>query len=254
MRFLRVEKSGMFGALTEDKVGEIPSYAILSHTWGADQDEVTLKDLAIVPRMDKSGYRKLEFCAEQAAKDDLQYIWIDTCCIDKTNNTELHEAINSMFHWYQRSVRCYVFLSDVLFDGEDPQAHMEMWESQFRRSRWFTRGWTLQELLAPASVEFFSASGVKLGDKKSLGRHLQEITGIPSEALHGTALSKFPIHERFSWMAIRQTKREEDMVSALYCGPLCHCLFGIASAIICGLGLTSPRHILCSAFLMCIFP
>ena len=212
MRLLRVDKNGDFSTLTEDKVGDIPVYAILSHTWGADQDEVTFRDMNTNLRTDKVGYKKLEFCAKQAAKDELQFIWVDTCCIDKANNTELSEAINSMFRWYQRSKRCYVFLPDVQVEGDNPATCTAVWLPQFRKSRWFTRGWTLQELLAPSSVEFFCADGKKLGDKTSLDRELSEITGISIQALQGKPLSKFTVSERFSWTESRQTKREEDMV------------------------------------------
>jgi hypothetical protein len=212
MRLLRVDKDGAYTTLTEDKVGDIPPYAILSHTWGQDQDEVTYRDLNIALRSDKAGYRKVEFCAKQAAKDGLHFVWIDTCCIDKTNSTELNEAINSMFRWYQKAKRAYVFLSDVHTEDENVVNSKDRWLPQFRNSRWFTRGWTLQELLAPPSVEFFCSSGKRLGDKRSLERELSDITGISIQALQGTALSKFTVAERFSWAERRNTKREEDMV------------------------------------------
>lgn len=215
MRLLKVDKNGEFSTLTDDKVGDIPSYAILSHTWGEDHEEVNFKELTIGPRADKAGYRKLKFCAGQAARDELQFIWVDTCCIDKSNNTELSEAINSMFRWYQSAVRCYVYLPDVQTDDGDPNNSKQLWEPQFRKSRWFTRGWTLQELLAPRSVEFFSASGNKLGDKRSLERQIHEITGISVQALRGTALSEFAVSERMSWAESRQTKREEDKAYSL---------------------------------------
>ncbi|KAF7507209.1 hypothetical protein GJ744_010891 [Endocarpon pusillum] len=215
MRLLKVDKNGEFSTLTDDRVGDIPSYAILSHTWGEDFEEISFKDLKIGPRSDTAGYRKLKFCAQQAARDELRYIWVDTCCIDRSNNTELSEAINSMFRWYQRAVRCYVYLPDVHTDGGDSNNSMQLWEPQFRKSRWFTRGWTLQELLAPSSVEFFDASGHKLGDKRGLERQLHEITGISVQALRGTALSKFPVSERLSWAETRQTKREEDKAYSL---------------------------------------
>jgi hypothetical protein len=215
MRLLKVDQNGEFSTLTDDKVSDIPPYAILSHTWGEDHEEVNFKDLTIGPRTDKAGYRKLKFCAEQAARDELRFIWVDTCCIDKSNNTELSEAINSMFRWYQRAVRCYVYLPDVQTDDSDPNNSIQLWEPQFRKSRWFTRGWTLQELLAPPSVEFFGRSGNKLGDKRSLERQLHEITGISVQALRGTALSKFAVSERLAWAETRQTKREEDKAYSL---------------------------------------
>lgn len=96
----------------KDLVDKIP-HAILSHTWGADNEEVTYKDMAESTGKKKIGYRKIQFCGEQAARDGLQYVWVDTCCIDKTNSTELSEAINSTFKWYQDDVICFVYLSDI---------------------------------------------------------------------------------------------------------------------------------------------
>ena len=92
-------------SLTEDLINEdmIPRYAILSHMWGADTEEVSFKDMMDGTGMRKPGYDKIRFCEEQARCDDLQYFWIDTCCIDKSNSTKLQEAINSMFHWYRNA-------------------------------------------------------------------------------------------------------------------------------------------------------
>lgn len=144
----------------EEFVGNtIPPYAILSHTWGADTDEVTFSDLMNHKGEDKPGYNKIRFCAKQVIQDNLDYFWIDTCCIDKTSSVELSEAINSMFKWYQNAAKCYVFLSDVSRNGFNSK-HVS-----FQDSRWFTRGWTLQELLTPQSVDFFSFEGDPIGDK-----------------------------------------------------------------------------------------
>ncbi|KAA8617476.1 HET domain containing protein [Pyrenophora tritici-repentis] len=121
---------------------EIPPYAILSHTWG-EQEVVfdDLKSLASVKDIDAkrgAGWNKIRFCAQQAERDGLKHFWVDTCCIDKANNTELSKAINSMFRWYQNAKKCYVFLSDVASDTLEVDG-----ESAFRQSRWFNRGWTL---------------------------------------------------------------------------------------------------------------
>src|SRR5882757_1663526 len=156
MRLLELQSNYNF-SLTKDLIGDIPPYAILSHTWGNDDEEVTFKDLTEGSGKTKRGYNKVLFCARQASNDGLQYIWIDTCCIDKSNNAELSEAIISMFRWYHKATKCYVYLTDVLITGPDPTVHL--WAADLRKSRWFTRGWTLQELVAPSSVEFFSVEG-----------------------------------------------------------------------------------------------
>src|SRR5205807_1598031 len=134
----------------------IPPYAILSHTWNEGQ-EVTFQDLMDGTGESKIGYDKIQFCAQQAERDGLRYFWVDTCCIDKSNYTELRKALNSIFRWYQNAVKCYVYLSDVsTAKRKANEVSGFTWEPSFRVSRWFTRGWTLQELLAPSSVEFFS--------------------------------------------------------------------------------------------------
>ncbi|KAF2199736.1 hypothetical protein GQ43DRAFT_343313, partial [Delitschia confertaspora ATCC 74209] len=102
--------------LTEDLTlnETIPPYAILSHTWSSNtEEEVTFKELINGAGKNKPGYEKIRFCGEQAAQDDLEYFWVDTCCINKENKPELSQAIASMFHWYRNSTRCYVYLSDV---------------------------------------------------------------------------------------------------------------------------------------------
>jgi Heterokaryon incompatibility protein (HET) len=215
MRLLELKGNSEF-SLTKDLICNIPRYAILSHTWGDDDEEVTLKDLTDGSGKTKTGYKKIQFCAEQAARDGLRYFWVDTCCIDKSNNNELSEAINSMFRWYRNAEKCYVYLSDVSTNDHDQvNPSLQSWEPAFRRSRWFTRGWTLQELIAPISVEFFCLKGTRIGDKKSLEQHLQEITGIAVQALRGTPLSEFSVDERMSWAKSRQTKREEDQAYSL---------------------------------------
>jgi hypothetical protein len=125
-----------------------------------------------------------------------------------------------MFHWYREAARCYVYLSDVSITGREQNSEQlgAQWELSFRTSKWFTRGWTLQELLAPASVEFFTREGQKIGDKNSLEQEIHEITGIALSALQGRDLSQFDIDERFKWAKTRTTTREEDWA---------YCLLGI---------------------------
>jgi len=215
MRLLQVDENGEF-SLTTVPINDIPRYAILSHTWGDDEEEVTFKDLKKGSGKKKSGYKKIQFCGAQASRDGLQYFWVDTCCINKSDLTELSEAINSMFRWYKKAAKCYVYLSDVSAIGLDPiDESLQLWEPAFRNSRWFTRGWTLQELIAPPSVEFFCSHGRRLGDKKELEQQLVEITGIPALALRGTSLSEFPVNERMSWAETRMTHRAEDKAYSL---------------------------------------
>ncbi|KAL6150155.1 hypothetical protein ACJBU6_11667 [Exserohilum turcicum] len=262
MRLLQYSESGELSIHSFDD-GDIPPYAILSHTWGADGDEVTFADLQTGGGKTKPGYKKIIFCGEQARRDSLQYFWIDTCCINKANKAELAFSIRSMFRWYRDAARCYVYLSDVsdqplpvtsgdhdsrwllwiwilsiLYSmsrwygstiqryfysrnvpctsvGSDPVRHEQKAELALKNSRWFTRGWTLQELLAPSIVEFFSREGTKLGDKLSLAEEVREVTGIPSLALQGEPLSYFSVHERVTWIEHRTTTIPADRAYSL---------------------------------------
>jgi hypothetical protein len=205
MRLLELKYNGEF-SLTKDLIHKIPPYAILSHTWGADNEEVTYKNLAEGTGKEKIGYRKIQLCGKQATRDRLQYFWVDTCCIDKTNSTELSEAINSMFKWYQDAVICYVYLSDV-------QNHRDL-----DGSRWFRRGWTFQELLAPKYMAFFDYKWEKLDTRSNLSPAISRITGIPRRILLLDVSGEYSVAQIMSWAAGRETTREEDMA---------YCLLGI---------------------------
>lgn len=262
MRLLQYSENGEL-SIHSFNDGDVPPYAILSHTWGADRDEVTFADLQIGSGQTKPGYKKILFCGKQARRDNLQYFWIDTCCIDKANKAELAFSIRSMFRWYYDAARCYVYLSDVSTQPllVTPGYHdlrwlfwiwmlsifyaMSTWYSStiqryfysryvpctsvssdlvrskqqaeftLKKSRWFTRGWTLQELLAPSIVEFFSEEGIKLGDKLSLAKEVHEVTNIPSSVLQGELLSNFDVRERVTWIEHRTTKIPADRAYSL---------------------------------------
>lgn len=217
MRLLQLRDTGDI-SLTDDLTGnDVPRYGILSHTWGKASEEVSFKDMVDGTAKSRAGYEKIRFCGQQASRDGLEYFWVDTCCIDKSSNAELSEAINSMFRWYRDAAKCYVYLPDVsrLTLDSDGQLDQFYWERSFRRSRWFTRGWTLQELIAPASVEFFSKDGRWLGTKKSLEWEIKEVTGIPINALRGHQLSEYSVSERMAWARNRHTARKEDVAYSL---------------------------------------
>jgi hypothetical protein len=213
MRLLHFDELGKL-VLTDFRGKTIPPYAILSHRWSSS--EVLFNDIKRgTYREREEGYQKLEFCANQAAQDNLQYFWVDTCCIDKWNLSELSKSINSMFQWYMNATRCYVFLSDVSVSTAIEPVQRSDWEASFRASAWFTRGWTLQELIAPVSVEFFSCEGRRIGDRASLDELIHEITSIPLEALRNYPLNKFDTSERRRWAKNRRTTEEEDIVYCL---------------------------------------
>ncbi|KAF2844401.1 HET-domain-containing protein [Plenodomus tracheiphilus IPT5] len=186
---------------------QLPKYAILSHTWGAG--EVTFDDLRRNRPSELEhmpGYQKIRLAALQTLRDNLNYVWVDTCCIDKTSSAELSESINSMFRWYAKAEICYAYLEDIQ-------------EEALAKARWFTRGWTLQELLAPDKLHFYDRGWKFIGDKIYLEPKIARITGIDIEALDsGNKLGDYSVATRMSWAASRTTTRAEDMA---------YCLMGI---------------------------
>ncbi|KAK3385200.1 heterokaryon incompatibility protein-domain-containing protein [Podospora didyma] len=229
-------------------VGRVPPYVILSHTWGSD--EVSFLDLKTVSKAGlkkKAGYAKIVGCCARAIEDGYEYAWVDTCCIDKSSSAELSEAINSMYRWYHEAEICYAYMSDVSLEVQPPSApasvssgyggkkeanehgsprpppfrtipsllrDYETLPRTFQNSRWFARGWTLQELIAPPLVEFYAHDWREIGTKFSLRKDINRITGIGINVLEGADPSTCHVAERMSWAANRQTTRIED---AAYC-------------------------------------
>ncbi|KAF9872641.1 het domain-containing protein [Colletotrichum karsti] len=204
MRLLNVDTRRL-----EEYFNNIPPYAILSHRWR--EEEVTLQDLDRPDHKTKKGYVKVDRSCWLAAKHGFQYVWIDTCCIDKTSSAELSEAINSIFRWYADASVCFAFLDDV---HTDDSRHVPA--TQFERSLWFTRGWTLQELLAPKSLRFYSSTWVHFGTRSSLADNIHVATKIPTPFLRGEQdFRTAGIAVRMSWAARRETTRLEDMAYSL---------------------------------------
>jgi hypothetical protein len=204
----------------EEFIGDdAPSYGILSHTWG--KDEITFVDMVRYNEGDeeqrarvekKLGWKKIRFM-QNITRDvkEINHFWVDTCAIDKSSSAELSEAINSMFRWYRRAHACYAYLTDIL--SPDLTGHGAF---EFKHAKWFTRGWTLQELIAPNTVLFFNIQGKEIGTRKSLCTLLSEITGIDEDILMGLGrLSDVSIARRMSWAAARETTRVEDRAYSL---------------------------------------
>lgn len=203
----------------EDYVGHVPPYVALSHTWGPE--EVTFGEMTSGKdfHFQKRGFSKITACCDMAQKYGYDFAWIDTCCIDKRSSAELTEAINSMYKWYQQAHMCFAYLEDVRSTPLETRKHgNDIEASGFIDSRWFTRGWTLQELLAPRNVEFFSRDWVSIGTKFGLRELLSTITQIDINALSGRSIHSFSVAEKMSWTARRQTTRVEDQA---------YCLLGI---------------------------
>ena len=183
---------------------DVPAYAILSHTWLPDDEEVTFASLHTrsIRWRDVPGALKIGYLCQQAADDDLDWAWIDTYCIDKTNSVELSEAINSMFRWYQNAQICYAYLVDV-----DEKLGIRLVQS-----RWWNRAWTLQELVAPAKVSFYDRNWHLLGTKADLAKVISSRSGIDSETLQdATTMHVKSVACKMSWAANRAATRTEDL-------------------------------------------
>ncbi|KAI6041072.1 HET-domain-containing protein [Pisolithus marmoratus] len=205
-------------------------YAILSHCWGVEEEgekEVLFEDMKQLLTMSdkerkeirgRTGYKKIIATCRQAQEDELEWVWIDTCCINKESSSELSEAINSMYKWYANAELCYAYLHDTLGDSWTKRIE------SMATPKWFSRGWTLQELIAPKGVDFFDQEWEWIGDKAKLVWTLSEITRIPEKVLKEglqKALSSVKDCERpsvaqiISWAADRTTTREEDRAYSL---------------------------------------
>jgi len=200
---------------------EVTKYAILSHRWIAQ--EVEYDEIVELAKMDeemrdeirqRDGYRKILDSCKQAKKDGYEWLWVDTCCIDKQSSAELSEAINSMYRWYENAQVCYAYLHDV-HDSSFPVARNH---GRYANSwpEWFSRGWTLQEMIAPRNVRFFNTEWRAIGDKRTLARTLQEITGVPKHILIDGLYGDRPcVAQIMSWAANRTTTRVEDRAYSL---------------------------------------
>jgi len=227
----------------------IPPYAIVSHKWGKDEDEVYLTDILHGTARAKKGFTKLASALDRARLDGLGYLWMDTCCIDKTSSAEMSEAINSMYEWYYNAKKCYAYLVDVSVD-QPTDGNLEAYEllrvlrsfrqaelselycrvdlaaeylpdasefnRQFHQSEWFERGWTLQELLAPRELEFFNRDWKHIGDRVRHQELISKRTNIDVDYLTGVrSTEQASIATRMSWAASRKTTRKEDKAYCL---------------------------------------
>jgi len=203
---------------------EVKEYAILSHRW-MEQEEVDYREMVKLAKMaveerdeirHRDGYRKILQSCEQAQKDGYEWLWVDTCCIDKRSSAELSEAINSMYRWYENAKVCYAYLHDVPGSSFPTATDWERYAKFEGWPQWFSRGWTLQELIAPSNVQFFNKSWQGIGDKGTLAPTLRKITGIPerilTDGLHG---NRSCVAQIMSWAAHRKTTRVEDRAYSL---------------------------------------
>ncbi|KIK26818.1 hypothetical protein PISMIDRAFT_57081, partial [Pisolithus microcarpus 441] len=221
-------------------------YAILSHRW-EDDSEVTYEEMIGLMKMERqkrvevgnrSGYQKIIKTCEQARKDDYEWLWIDTCCIDKRSSAELSEAINSMYRWYQDAQVCYAYLNDVEESTFPTEQNVETYDKSRGWPQWFMRGWTLQELIAPNQIVFFNRNWAPIGNKQHLASVLKNITSIPRDVLRdGLVGKRLSVAQIMSWAALRKTTRVEDRAYSLMG------LFGVNMPMLYGEGKKAFRRL-----------
>lgn len=203
--------------------GYVPPYAALSHTWGAEElkfQEMIAPDASVKL---KAGYIKVKsFCDLVQEKYSLEFCWIDTCCINKESSADLSEAISSMYQLYAGARVCIIYLADVSDSNGTVPDSADVSTQGFRTSRWFTRGWTLQELIACRKRAFYTQNWRHIdtvSGERDIMSTVAEITGITPVVLTGSRkLWEVCVAERMSWAAHRLTTRAEDMA---------YCLMGI---------------------------
>jgi len=202
---------------------ETTNYAILSHRWVGQ--EVDYAELAELIKMggeerdeirQRGGYQKILRSCEQAKMDGHEWLWVDTCCLDKRSSAELSEAINSMYRWYENSRVCYAYLHDVCDSSFPTESDKSRYPNFNGWPEWFSRGWTLQEMIAPNNVQFFNKDWRPLGDKRTFAPTLADITRVPQHILRdGLSYNRPCIAQIMSWAADRTTTRVEDRAYSL---------------------------------------
>lgn len=222
-------------------------YSILSHVW--TDEECSFQEFRSLENVDdpilaiteKKGFKKIQACCKVSLDQDIEWTWVDTCCIDKTSSAELSESINSMFSWYKSSAICYAYLDDIDSPSssttlanldQDPDT-----PTKVEGSRWYSRGWTLQELIAPLNVEFYGRSWVRIGSKWGLRKEISSITGIGDADLVVFDPRRSSIAEKMSWASMRKTTRVEDQAYSLLG------LFGVHMSLLYGEGNNAFRRL-----------
>ena len=218
---MQVERRAKVFDFRDDEATE---YAILSHRWIGDT-EVNYDEMADLAKMEKgdrdeirerAGYKKILDTCRQAQKDGYEWVWVDTCCIDKRSSAELSEAINSMYRWYANAKACYAYLHDVDGSSFPTKKDNEKYPKSNGWPEWFSRGWTLQEMIAPSDVQFFNENWEHIGTKKTRAPMLSNITGVPAQILRNGLNANRPCVARImSWATNRTTTRVEDRAYSL---------------------------------------
>ncbi|KAI6152675.1 hypothetical protein BKA82DRAFT_168614 [Pisolithus tinctorius] len=230
----------------EERDDAVTSYAILSHRW-QDGHEVDYNEMTNLMKMDeeerkkvrqRNGYKKILASCEQAMRDGFEWLEVDTCCIDKRSSSVLSEAINSMYRWYENSTKCYAYLHDVDSPNFPREKDLKRFDKCKGWPEWFSRGWTLQELIAPRDVQFFNKKWAPFGNKRDLADTLEKITRISKNILiSGMDSGVRSAAQIMSWAADRETTRVKDRAYSLLG------LFGVHMPMVYGEGKSAFRRL-----------
>jgi len=230
-------------------------YSILSHVW--TDEECSFQEFRSLEEVDepilaitgKKGFKKIQACCKLSLEQGFEWTWVDTCCIDKSSSAELSESINSMFSWYQSSSMCYAYLDDIESTSptgrrvrkwqpdSDSDLSLDSDSDSDYTSRWYSRGWTLQELIAPLNVDFYSRSWTRIGSKWGLRREISSITGVGEADLVVFDPRRSSVAQKMSWASKRKTTRVEDEAYCLLG------LFGVHMPLLYGEGKNAFRRL-----------
>ena len=217
----------------ELKLQQTTPYIILSHVWMANEIEYenmeNFQKICVSPFYEKSATKIVGACQKVLVYDkgEVVHLWMDTVCINKKDPAEVSASINSMYRWYKGAKACFAYLDDFPTDGVEI----------FTQSRWFDRGWTLQELVAPKNVVFYDKHWKEIGSKETLHKQLEKRTKINTRTLlEPGAVNHASISERMSWYAGRKVTVPEDTAYCLLG------LFGVTMPLLYGEGQERAFH------------
>ncbi|KAK2742724.1 het and ankyrin domain protein [Colletotrichum kahawae] len=202
-------------------------YAIFSHTWSSPHDDEWLSYTPAGQRSHSTKQDIIRRVCNLALSHNLQYVWIDEACIDKSSSADVSETINSLPKYFQRATICFAFLVDL------PCGTAVPCRDTWARCQFWTRAWTLQELILPSNLQFYDAQWHLRGERSSEHLHslISGITGIDEDILnHERTLDQASVARKMSWAACRRSFSPEDLAYSLLG------LFGVCMPIVFGEG------------------
>ncbi|KAG0701294.1 hypothetical protein DFH29DRAFT_852779 [Suillus ampliporus] len=200
----------------EEAVAKYFNWVMLSHKW--ESKEPLMHDIhdKVVYDLDPGGtVVKLQTFCKVTRDAGHRRAWSDTCCTDQNNNVELQRSVNSMFVWYRNSALTIVYLSDVPPSSKS---------GALADSTWNTRGWTIQEFLAPNVVLFYQVdwnpylndSSPDHKESVAIMQELKDATCIDAQALVAFRPGMRGARQKLQWASTRVTTLQEDIAYSLF--------------------------------------